>query len=222
MPVGRVITRCTQDISTIDGPLSNLGSALMQLNVFLISALVTTVAMTGWPALFAGLIMAFLGGMLGHIYLKGQLSIRREMSNAKSPVMSQVGAVLAGLRKLSLVHGRVDISDALLSSASIRAYGAHAMFRAGLRKRQDHYARAALTFYDINRWVAVRMDTLGGLFSASIAAYLVYSSDVGAGGVGFTLNLVIAFASNILWWVRIYNLVEIQGMVLFFVVRTDY
>lgn len=39
--------------------------------------------------LIPGLIIGFLGGWVGHIYMSAQLSVKREMSNAKAPVVGQ-------------------------------------------------------------------------------------------------------------------------------------
>ena len=51
--------------------------------------------------LVPGLIVGLLGGWFGQIYIKAQLSVKREMSNAKSPVLSHFGAAVAGLGTLS-------------------------------------------------------------------------------------------------------------------------
>jgi hypothetical protein len=55
------------------------------------------------------------------------------------------------------------------------------------------------------------MDTLGGLFCAVVTIYVVYSGNVSAGVAGFTLSLVLSFSRDVLWWVRIYNHLEVQG-----------
>lgn len=94
---------------------------------------------------------------------------------------------------------------------SIRAYSAHSLFRKGIMKRADALVRASFTFFDINRWVSVRIDSLGGLFAAAVTIYFVYFSSVQAGYVGFTLSMVFSFSQSVLYWVRIYNLVEVQG-----------
>jgi hypothetical protein len=47
------------------------------------------------PGFFVGL----FGGWCGQIYMKAQLSVKREMSNAKAPVMGHFGAAIAGLSK---------------------------------------------------------------------------------------------------------------------------
>ena len=57
----------------------------------------------------------------------------------------------------------------------------------------------------------MRIDILGGIFSAVVTIYIVYLGKVSAGVVGFTLSLVLAFSREVLWWVRIYNLLEVQG-----------
>ncbi len=51
------------------------------------------------PSIF----IAIAGGWLGNVYIKAQLSVKREMSNAKAPVLGIVGGAIAGLSKLSLI-----------------------------------------------------------------------------------------------------------------------
>ena len=47
--------------------------------------------------LVPGVMVALVGTWLGSVYIKAQLSVRREMSNAKSPVLETLGSALAGL-----------------------------------------------------------------------------------------------------------------------------
>jgi hypothetical protein len=44
-----------------------------------------------------GLFIGMLGGCIGRIYMKAQLSVKREMSNARAPVLGHFGASIAGL-----------------------------------------------------------------------------------------------------------------------------
>jgi hypothetical protein len=93
----------------------------------------------------------------------------------------------------------------ILKLASIRAYGAEATFIKESLDRIDKYTRAARTFYNLNRyfmiifvgvhlltghrWVGMRIDALGGLFSAGLAGYLVYADGFAtAASSGFLLN----------------------------------
>lgn len=97
--MGRIVTRCTQDIASIDGAFEILACMLMRMSINLIALFTSAVFVAGWYAFVPGLLLAVLGGFLGLVYLKCQLSIRREVSNAKAPVMSQIGTALNGLRK---------------------------------------------------------------------------------------------------------------------------
>ena len=44
------------------------------------------------------LVIAAIGGWLGQVYIKAQLSVKREMSTAKAPVLGILGGAIAGLR----------------------------------------------------------------------------------------------------------------------------
>lgn len=72
------------------------------------------------------------------------------MSNARSPLFSHFGAAIGGL-------------------TSIRAYGVEKAFKDESLKRVDKYTRPARAFYNLNRWIGVRIDILGGLFAAGLA-----------------------------------------------------
>jgi hypothetical protein len=62
----------------------------------------------------------------------------------------------------------------MLCVVSIRAYGATDTFKKESMNRINRYTRAARTFYNLNRWICIRIDALGGAFAASLA--LVSSS----------------------------------------------
>ncbi|KAL0957018.1 hypothetical protein HGRIS_003119 [Hohenbuehelia grisea] len=189
-PTSRVIARCTQDIRAVDGPISQNLMWLLDLTVAMLIRLSAVILYT--PIfVFPGALIAFLGGWCGQIYMAAQLSVKREMSNAKSPVLGHFGAAIQGL-------------------TSIRAYGAQDAAKQEMMARIDRYSRAARTFYSLNRWICIRVDALGGMFSASLAAYLVYFTDQNASNTGFTLNMAVAFSSMILWWVRLLNNFEVE------------
>ncbi|KAK0220002.1 hypothetical protein IW262DRAFT_1381904 [Armillaria fumosa] len=141
--------------------------------------------------LVPGLIMGIAGAYLGQIYMKAQLPVKREMSNAKAPVLGHFGAAIAGL-------------------TSIRAYGAERAFIQESLNRIDRYTRTTRAYYNLNRWVDVRADALGALFSAGLAAYLVYIQNARAFNVGFSLNMAVGFTNKILLWVRLLNRFEVE------------
>lgn len=62
-----------------------------------------------------GVFMAIVGGYCGQIYIKAQLSVKREMSVARTPVLGHFGAAMAGLG--TTIHHRKAIrADSTLLS----------------------------------------------------------------------------------------------------------
>jgi hypothetical protein len=57
-----------------------------------------------------GLIMGALGSILAQFYVKASFSIKREMANAKSPVLASFGSVVSGLGRL-LLHQSFLFTD---------------------------------------------------------------------------------------------------------------
>lgn len=142
--------------------------------------------------LVPGVLVAVLGGACGQIYIAAQLSVKREMSNAKAPVLGHFGAAIAGL-------------------TSLRAYGAQEAFKDESMRRINRYTRASRTFYNLNRWICVRVDIISGSFAAGLAGYLLYSRSHSASNIGFSLNMAVGFSSQILWWIRMLNDFEVSG-----------
>ncbi|KAF8157953.1 multidrug resistance-associated ABC transporter [Crassisporium funariophilum] len=190
-PTSRVIARCTQDIATLDNDLAWNFGGVVELAVFMIVKL-------GGPVIFTpifllpGVLILFLGVQLGNIYLRAQMSVKREMSNARSPVLAHFGAAIAGL-------------------VSIRAYGAQKPFKGESLKRIDHFIKISRTSYNLNRWIGIRTDLLGATFTTALASYLLIRRSLSSANTGFSLNMSIEFCSVILYLVRSYNDFEVQA-----------
>ncbi|KAF4617372.1 hypothetical protein D9613_005686 [Agrocybe pediades] len=190
-PTARIITRCTQDIRAVD---STLPQTLMWLadvaNAFLtkLGAVVLFTPLFLFPGIGVGVVGFFLGNM----YLKAQLSVKRETSNARSPMLAHFSAA---------IHGIV----------SIRAYGAQDTFRQESLIRIDRYTRVARMSYNLNRWISVRMDFLGAAFTSGLALYLIYGPSIGASNTGFSLAMASDIAFAILLLVRIGNEFEVNA-----------
>ncbi|KAG9012444.1 hypothetical protein FRB94_006059 [Tulasnella sp. JGI-2019a] len=190
-PTGRIISRFTRDMQAVDGPVTSSFNDVVQIMLNIATTLVAILIYS--PVfVFPGIIVAIIGAMIGRMYMTAQLSVKREMSNARSPIYSNFGASIAGL-------------------VTIRAFGVEGAFRTESRNRIDYYSRPAHTYWNLNRWISIRMDTLGALFGASLAAYLVYRPGVDAGTTGFSLAMASNFTSVLLWAVRITNDFEVQA-----------
>ncbi|KAG9012453.1 hypothetical protein FRB94_006069 [Tulasnella sp. JGI-2019a] len=190
-PSGRIISRFTQDMTAIDTMVPSMFSTLIEMTTSLLLKF-AAVLLYSPIFLFPGVAVGGGGAWIGSIYMTAQLPVKREMSNARSPVYSHFNAAMAGL-------------------TSIRAFGAEEVFKAESRKRIDGYTRPARAFYDLNRWVCIRIDGLGGMFAAALAAYLVYWKDTEASIAGFSLTMALSFTSLLLYWVRVLNMFEVEG-----------
>lgn len=87
MPRARVISRCTADMESIDEALPTSMEGVLQTIVTLSVSLIAVVFIAGWQALVLGSIIAVTGSFCANIYLRAQLCVKRENSNAKSPGM---------------------------------------------------------------------------------------------------------------------------------------
>lgn len=154
------------NIYSVDGPIpQNLGW-LVELTDTLILRFVAVIYFT--PVfVIPGLLVGVLGSWCGQIYIKvlnrfsflfpyrlifsykAQLCVKRNMSNAKSPVMSHFGAAIAGLSMQTTILNIDLLSD--VGIVSIRAYGAQDAFKGESLKRINNYTRSARTFYNLNR-----------------------------------------------------------------------
>lgn len=107
---------------------------MIELTITLVIRIAAIVYMT--PIfILPGIAVGAIGSWFGQIYIKAQLSVKREMSNAKAPVMSHLGAAIAGL-------------------VSIRAFGAQNAVKLETSARINRYTRSARTFYNLNRSVS--------------------------------------------------------------------
>ncbi|KAF9046093.1 multidrug resistance-associated ABC transporter [Panaeolus papilionaceus] len=190
-PTSRIIARCTQDIGIVDNELERNFQSVLILFFILTVKMIAPVLFTPF-FLVPSLVVALVGMYTGNQYLKAQLSVKREMSNARSPVLAHFGAAIAGL-------------------TSIRAYGAQDAFKNKSLTRIDHYTRIARTSYNLNRWAGVRLDLIGNAFTATMAAYLLVTRSISAANTGFSLVQSIEFCSMILYLVRSYNDLEVQS-----------
>jgi hypothetical protein len=83
-------------LSPVDGPLSNLFIGFTEISAAMLLKFLAVVYIT---PIFSvpGVAIAMLGAWLSHVYMRAQIAIKREMSNAKAPVLGHFGASVAGL-----------------------------------------------------------------------------------------------------------------------------
>lgn len=95
-PVGRIISRFTKDMKAVDGSFTDgfADVAIITISLLIkLAVVVSLVPLSSIPAVVIGVV----GGILGELYIHGQLSVKREMSNAKSPLFSHFSAAVNGI-----------------------------------------------------------------------------------------------------------------------------
>lgn len=102
-PAARIISRCTQDIAAVDGTIVQTFAAIVEIALCMLVKLAGPVIFTP-TFLIPGVFVTVIGIYIGNIYLKAQMSVKREMSNARSPVLAHFGAAIAGLSALSILY----------------------------------------------------------------------------------------------------------------------
>jgi len=81
----------------VDNSISGTFNYLIEITINMLIKFATVVLLT--PVFVVpGVAIAVLGAWLGQVYMKAQIAIKREMSNAKAPVLGHFGAAVAGLR----------------------------------------------------------------------------------------------------------------------------
>ena len=111
-PVSRIISRTTNDIRAgmvktsegrhllislaVDGTVTRFFGYVCDLSISIFTKLVIILILS--PMFIPPSIVVMLIGILvGQVYFRTVMSVKREMSNARSPVLAHFGAAIAGL-----------------------------------------------------------------------------------------------------------------------------
>ena len=91
-------------VIAVDSTIPDCLIAVITMSIGMVAKfIVITVFSPGF--LFPGAALFVIGAVAGQIYIKAQLSVKREMSNARSPVLSHFGAAIAGIGAYSVSLG---------------------------------------------------------------------------------------------------------------------
>lgn len=89
----------------MDGPIAMYFSMVMDTTMYMLVKLIAVLVFTPiW--IIPSVLVAVVGAWIGNIYINAQLPVKREMSNARSPVLAHFGAALSGLGECTLLELR--------------------------------------------------------------------------------------------------------------------
>ncbi|KAF9620671.1 hypothetical protein IFM89_013971 [Coptis chinensis] len=178
-PLGRIINRFAKDLGDIDRNVAVfvnmfLSQVSQLLSTFVLIGIVSTISL--WAIM--PLLILFYAAYL--YYQSTAREIKRLDSITRSPVYAQFGEALNGL-------------------SSIRAYKAYDRMAKINGDSMDNNVRYTLVNMSANRWLAIRLETLGGLMIWLTATFAVMQNQRADDQVAFasTMGLLLSYALNI-------------------------
>ncbi|RWR88757.1 ABC transporter C family member 2-like protein [Cinnamomum micranthum f. kanehirae] len=178
-PIGRIINRFAKDLGDIDRNVAIfvnmfLGQVSQLLSTFVLIGIVSTISL--WAIL--PLLILFYAAYL--YYQSTSREVKRLDSITRSPVYAQFGEALNGL-------------------STIRAYKAYDRMANINGKSMDNNVRYTLVNMSANRWLAIRLETLGGTMIWLTATFAVMQNQRAENQVAFasTMGLLLTYALNI-------------------------
>ncbi|XP_026390011.1 ABC transporter C family member 2-like [Papaver somniferum] len=178
-PIGRVINRFAKDLGDIDRNVAvyvNMffGQTFQLISTFVLIGIVSTISL--WAIM--PLLIVFYSAYL--YYQSTAREVKRLDSISRSPVYAQFGEALNGL-------------------STIRAYQAYDRMSNINGKSMDNNIRYTLVNISANRWLAIRLETLGGIMIWLTATFAVMQNERAVDQVAFasSMGLLLSYALNI-------------------------
>ncbi|KAL6198463.1 hypothetical protein ACLB2K_028252 [Fragaria x ananassa] len=178
-PTGRIINRFAKDLGDIDRTVANfmnmfLGQVWQLISTFVLIGIVSTLSL--WAIM--PLLILFYAAYL--FYQSTSREVKRLDSITRSPVYAQFGEALNGL-------------------SSIRAYKAYDRMANISGRSMDNNIRFTLVNISSNRWLTIRLETLGGIMIWVIATFAVMQNGRAENQVQFasTMGLLLTYTLNI-------------------------
>ncbi|KAI3903564.1 hypothetical protein MKW98_032218 [Papaver atlanticum] len=178
-PVGRMINRFAKDLGDIDRNVAVfvnmfLNQVFQLLSTFALIGIVSTISL--WAIM--PLLILFYSAYL--YYQSTAREVKRLSSITRSPVYAQFGEALNGL-------------------STIRAYKAYDRMASINGKSMDNNIRYTLLNMSANRWLVIRLESLGGLMIWLIATFAVMENGRAADRVAYasSMGLLLSYALNI-------------------------
>ncbi|KAL3322636.1 hypothetical protein AABB24_039965 [Solanum stoloniferum] len=178
-PSGRIINRFAKDLGDIDRNVANIGNMCLSqlwqlLSTFVLIGVVSTISL--WAIM--PLLILFYAAYL--YYQNTSREVKRLDSITRSPVYAQFGEAISGL-------------------STIRAYKAHDQLAAINGKSMDSNIRFTLANTSTNRWLTIRLETLGGIMIWLTATFAVIQNGRADDkvAVAATMGMLLSYSLNI-------------------------
>ena len=187
-PIGRIMNRLAKDVQPVDTEIRPSLRMLTEAIVSLFAILAVICWATPRFLYLAGFVLAMYYA-IGALYLASSRDLKRIESVQRSPLYTLLGETLSG-------------------TVTLRAYGDTDRVVRECMRLLDNSTRAFLCLWYENRWVSVRVNTMGALVTLITAVLLLYAR-ADAALLGFTLSYAVWIVNTVLRIVRRYTLTEI-------------
>ncbi|KAJ8688541.1 hypothetical protein QAD02_024336 [Eretmocerus hayati] len=188
-PSGRILNRLGKDIDTID----NLLPINLRQWVICIFSVIGTISVISYSTpIFMTVIvpLGILYYLVQQFYVATSRQLKRLDSVSRSPIYSH-------------------FSESITGAPIIRAYGAEERFLVESEKKIDSNQMCFYPSNIANRWLAVRLETMGNIlvFFAALFAVLARGT-INAGLVGLSVSYALQITQTLNWIVRMTSEVE--------------
>uniref|UniRef100_A0A8D8XGU9 ABC-type glutathione-S-conjugate transporter n=2 Tax=Cacopsylla melanoneura TaxID=428564 RepID=A0A8D8XGU9_9HEMI len=188
-PVGRVLARFSSDVNTLDNKLTlSVQQTLSQ--PFKVLATIFVICFSTPVFVFVIIPVSIIYFFIQRFYVATSRQLKRLESVSRSPIYSHFGETVTGCQ-------------------SIRAYGVEERFIQESEQRVDTNQVSYFPSIISNRWLAVRLETVGNLITFSAALLAVLSKEtLNAGLVGLSVSYALQITQTLNWLVRMTSDVE--------------
>lgn len=182
-PLGRILNRFSKDVYTIDEQLTSILSMYMQTLSRVVATIVVIAIATPWFLLVVMPIL-YVYRWVQNYYIPASRQIKRIESNLRSPIFSHFSETLDGVE-------------------SVRAYGQQKEFSADMLSRLERNMKAYYLNVSSNRWLAVRLESLGTVIVSCAGLLAVFARDtLTAGMAGLSISYALSVTQSLNWVVR--------------------
>lgn len=184
-PLGRIINRFSNDVYRIDQVLARVFSQFFSNAVAVTFTLLVITYNTPPFAVFIAP-LGFLYLYYQQRYLRTSRELKRLDSVSKSPIYAHFQETLCGI-------------------STIRAYGQQARFTFINESSMDANLKAYFPSFSANRWLAVRLETIGSfiiLTASGLSIAMIGSGHVTAGTIGLAMSYALQITQSLNWIVR--------------------
>ncbi len=191
VPVGRILNRFSNDTYQIDEQLAQTCSSLAMMSFNTLGTFGIIASVTPWfVAIIVPLMVVYY--YIQQYYVSTSRELQRLNSVSKSPIYSNFGQTIVG-------------------ATSIRAYQHEDRFVA-LNDHLTNVNQASyFAFTSANRWLAVRLETIGTIIVvASALLTVIAAGSISASAAGLSVSYALSITQGLNWLVRMAGQVETQ------------